>query len=267
MSHSLAADRLNYAYSPGAPVLSDVSARLETGAVTGIIGPNGAGKSTLLQLLCGLLVPESGAVTLDDKPLAAYTSRARARIVAYMPQSVQPTFSLSVREVVALGRYPHLGPFGALGAPDYAIVDQCLAQTETEAFATRDFLSLSGGERQRVVLASVLAQEPRILLLDEPTSALDLPHETAFFGQLRQLSARDLGVVVVTHDINMAAQFCDQLLLLGRNHTLVRQGPPTDVLTAEYLTEAYGSPLVVTAHPVSGTPFVTAPIHDGGTRP
>jgi iron complex transport system ATP-binding protein len=266
MKHSLAADRLNFSYAPGAPVLADVSTVLETGAVAGIIGPNGAGKSTLLQLLCGLLTPESGLVTLDGRPLDAYTARERAKIIAYMPQSVQPTFSLSVREVVALGRYPHLGPFGALGAPDHAIVRDCLAQTETEAFADRDFLSLSGGERQRVVLASVLAQEPRLLLLDEPTSALDLTHESAFFVQLRELAARELGIVVVTHDINMAAQFCDQLLLLGQDHSLVKQGTPTEVLTAEHLSAAYGSPLAVTAHPVYGTPFVTVPLPEARVR-
>lgn len=263
MKHSLAADRLNFSYAPGAPVLADVSTLLETGLVAGIIGPNGAGKSTLLQLLCGLLVQDSGTVTLDGRPLVSFTPRERARIIAYMPQSVQPTFSLSVREVVALGRYPHLGPFGALGEPDYAIVDACLAQTETGEFADRDFLSLSGGERQRVVLASILAQEPRILLLDEPTSALDLPHESAFFQQLRQLAAQELGVVVVTHDINMAAQFCDRLLLLGKDHTLITQGTPEEVLTAEYLTAAYGSPLIVSAHPIAGTPFVTVPLHEG----
>ena len=266
MKHSLAADRLNFSYAPGAPVLADVSAVLESGTVAGIIGPNGAGKSTLLQLLCGLLTPDGGAVSLDGKPLATFTPRERARIIAYMPQSVQPTFSLSVREVVALGRYPHLGPFGALGEPDHAIVAACLAQTEAESFAERDFLSLSGGERQRVILASVLAQEPRILLLDEPTSALDLPHETAFFKQLRKLAAQDLGVIVVTHDINMAAQFCDRLLLLGQEHTLVKQGTPEEVLTSANLSEAYGSPLAVCAHPVTGTPFVTVPL-DSGARP
>jgi iron complex transport system ATP-binding protein len=266
MKHSLAVDRLHFSYAPGVPVLASVSTVLDTGAVTGIIGPNGAGKSTLLQLLCGLLVQEGGTVTLDGRPLSAFTARERARIIAYMPQSVQPTFSLSVREVVALGRYPHLGPFGALGEPDHAIVNACLVRTETDAFADRDFLSLSGGERQRVVLASILAQEPRILLLDEPTSALDLPHESAFFVQLRQLAGQDLGVVVVTHDINMAAQFCDRLLLLGTNHTLVTQGTPAEVLTAEHLSAAYGSPLVVTTHPVCGTPFVTVPLPEGSTR-
>ena len=266
MKHSLAADRLYFSYAPGAPVLAEISAVLESGTVAGIIGPNGAGKSTFLQVLCGLLAPEGGSVSLDGRPLATFTPRERARIIAYMPQSVQPTFSLSVREVVALGRYPHLGPFGALGEPDHAIVAACLAQTEAESFAERDFLSLSGGERQRVILASVLAQEPRILLLDEPTSALDLPHETAFFKQLRKLAAQDLGVIVVTHDINMAAQFCDRLLLLGQEHTLVKQGTPEEVLTSANLSEAYGSPLAVCAHPVTGTPFVTVPL-DSGARP
>lgn len=265
MKHSIAANGLTFSYAPDTPVLKEVTTVLSAGAVSGIIGPNGAGKSTLLQLLCGLLEPGGGAVEIDGRPLVTYRARDRARLVAYMPQSVQPTFSLSVREVVALGRYPHLGAFGVLGEGDHAIVDACLARTESADFANRDFLSLSGGERQRVILASVLAQEPRMLLLDEPTSALDLPHEVAFFRQLRELAEADLGVVVVTHDINMAAQFCDEILLLGKDHTLVTQGPPVEVLTRENLTVAYGSPLAVGAHPETGRPFVTVPL--AGTRP
>lgn len=264
MSHVLAADRVSFGYAPGSPVLMDVSVELRGGEVAGIIGPNGAGKSTLLQLLCGLLNPDEGAVLLDGRPLSEFSARARARLVGYMPQSVQPAFSLSVREVVALGRYPHLGPFGILGPPDHAVVAACLEQTETAALADRDFLSLSGGERQRAVLASVLAQEPRLLLLDEPMSALDLPHEVAFFRQLRDLAAGGLGVVVVTHDINLAAQFCDRLLLIGQDHTLAAAGAPRDVLTAELLTQAYGSPLAVGSHPESGGPFVTVPVLEVG---
>lgn len=259
MKHSLSAEHLCHAYTPDNPVLVDIAAHLETGSVAGVIGPNGAGKSTLLQLLCGLLDPAHGNVLLDGRPLTAFRPRERARLVAYMPQSVQPTFSLSVREVVSLGRFPHLGPFGALGEPDHQVVGDCLARTETRDLADRDFLSLSGGERQRVILASVLAQEPRMLLLDEPTSSLDLPHEVAFFRQLRELAAADLGVVVVTHDINMAGQFCDHLLLLGRDHTLVAQGTASEVLQPEYLTLAYGVPLCVDAHPATGAPFVTVP--------
>lgn len=263
MKHSITAHGLSFSYTPENPVISDLSATLDSGQVTGIIGPNGAGKSTLLQLLCGLLSPDAGRVALDGRPLASYSARERARLVGYMPQSVQPTFSLSVRDVVALGRYPHLGPLGTLGAPDFAIVTRSLAQTETEALADRDFLSLSGGERQRVVLASVLAQEARLLLLDEPTSALDLPHEVAFFRQLRELTAEALGIVVVTHDINMAAQFCDRLLLLGANHTLVAEGAPAAVLTETALSTAYGSPLSVGIHPVTGAPFVSVPESSG----
>jgi len=259
MSHSIAASRLSYSYTPGLPVVSNVTAKLPAGQITGIIGPNGAGKSTLLQLFCGLLLPSEGEVLLDGKPLASYSARARARIVGYMPQNVQPTYSLSVREVVELGRYPHLGALGALGAPDHTIVDQCLDQTETTTLAERDFLSLSGGERQRVVLASVLAQEAKLLLLDEPTSALDLPHEVSFFRQLRQLAREQLGIAIITHDINMAAQFCDRLLLLGHDHGLVAEGTPDDVLVEAALTDAYGARLSVGRHPDTGAPFVTVP--------
>lgn len=259
MKHSITAHRLTFAYSADTPVLNGVSADLSTGSVSGIIGPNGAGKSTLLQLFCGLLLPSEGEVLLNGRPLSSFRARERARLVGYMPQSVQPTFSLAVRDVVALGRFPHLGPFGVLGEPDHRVVHECLERTETLHLVERDFLSLSGGERQRVILASVLAQEPRLLLLDEPTSALDLPHEVAFFRQLRGLACAEFGVVVVTHDINMAAQYCDHLLLLGQDHSLVAAGSPAEVLTPFHLNAAYGVPLAVGAHPETGSPFVTVP--------
>ncbi len=260
MKHSIEVADLSFAYTPESPVLRHISAAIHSGTVTGIIGPNGAGKSTLLQLCCGLLTPDRGQVSLDGRPLASYTTLERATLVAYMPQSVNPAFSLKVNDVVALGRFPHVGPLGTLSTHDRDVVQSCLDQTESSELAHRDFLSLSGGERQRVMLASVLAQEPHLLLLDEPTSALDLPHEVAFFRQLRNLVQRDLGIVVVTHDINMAAQFCDTIMLLGRHHDLVGQGDPESILTERDLTEAYGSPLMVSEHPQTGSPFVTVPM-------
>jgi iron complex transport system ATP-binding protein len=259
MKHTLEARGVCYAYTPETTVLQDISTTLSSGRVTGIIGPNGAGKSTLLQLLCGLLSPTAGHVVLDGVPVGSLKDRQRAQLLGFMPQAVHPAFSLTVNEVVGLGRYPHLGPLGVLGPPDHDVVSRCLAQTETTDLATRDFLSLSGGERQRVLLASVLAQEPRILLLDEPTSSLDLPHAAAFFRQLRELTDAGLGVIVVTHDINMAAAHCDELVLLGESHTVIGQGDAAAVLRDDLLTEAYGSPLVVGVHPETGGAFVTVP--------
>lgn len=259
MKHCIEATSLHFAYTESAPVLRDVTMAVHSGLVTGIIGPNGAGKSTLLKLLCGLLSPDRGTVFVDNRPLDAYSPRARARIVGYMPQSVTPAFGMPVADVVALGRFPHLGPFGGLGPNDWAVVRACLDQTECRELADRDFLSLSGGERQRVMLASVLAQESRLLLLDEPTSSLDLPHEVAFFRQLRRLASDGLGVIVVTHDINMAGQFCDRLVLLGHDHGLACQGAPEAVLSETALSTAYGSPLAVRAHPAGDGIFVSVP--------
>src|SRR5690606_15515006 len=159
-----------------------ITLAIEGGQLVGIVGPNGAGKSTLLRVLSGLLRPRSGRVFLDDRPLSDLSNIERARTIAFLPQNVQPAFSLTSAEVVCLGRFPHLGAFGGWTAHDREIADRCLRQTETWDLRDRDFMTLSGGERQRVLMASVLAQEPDLLLLDEPTSALDIHHQIEIFA-------------------------------------------------------------------------------------
>lgn len=258
MNHALAGRNLSFAYVPGAPVLSEVSVQVCGGAVTGIVGPNGSGKSTLLRLLAGLTRPQSGSVDLDDAPLRNLSARHRARVIAFLPQAVQPIFSLRVFEVVALGRHPHVGVMGALTSRDRDIVAHCMAQTETTELRNREFVTLSGGERQRVLIASILAQEPQILLLDEPTSALDIHHQVEIFALLRRLSREGYGVGVVTHDLNLAARFCDRVLLLTTTAgAAVAQGPPAEVFTEAILRQAYPGDIQVTAHPVTGSPLIT----------
>lgn len=258
MTHLLEAQSVSFAYEAAAPALRAVHAAVRGGALCGIVGPNGSGKSTLLRLLCGLLRPDAGEVMIDGSPLRRFNARERARLIAYLPQAVNPAFSLTVFEVACLGRFPHAGFMGALGAADFAVVRRSLRDTETELLRNRDFLTLSGGERQRVLLASILAQEPQLILLDEPTSALDIHHEVEVFDLLRRLAERGYGVGVVTHDLNMAAQYCHELILLGQDHTLIAAGPPGTVLSEALLTRAYGAPIRVGAHPFTGTPFVSA---------
>ena len=247
-----------FGYDAHTDVLSNVSASVNSGEMLGIVGPNGSGKSTLLRILCGLLRPRSGHVALDGKPLAAFSGMERARTLAFLPQSVNPAFALTVFEVVCLGRYPHIGAFGAPRAHDLEIARRCMQDTEIESLHAREFMDLSGGERQRVLLASILAQEPDILLLDEPTSALDIHHQIEIFALLKRLSSEGYGIAVVTHDLNLAARFCDRLLLLSAKHGTLAEGAPDAVLTEAMLTEAYSSSVRVTPHPFTGTPFIWA---------
>jgi iron complex transport system ATP-binding protein len=251
---------LSFAYPGGPDVFTNVNAAVRGGELLGLVGPNGAGKSTLLRALCGLLQPRTGRVTLDGKPLSSIPMKERAQTIAFLPQQVQPAFSLTAFEVVCLGRFPYLSAFGGWTANDRAIADRCLVETETESLRDRDFVTLSGGERQRVLVASVLAQEPDLLLLDEPTSALDIHHQIEIFALLRRLARGGYGVGVVTHDLNLAARFCDSLALMAAGEGVVADGTPTDVLTEELLSKAYCAHIRVGVHPLTGAPLVTADI-------
>ena len=255
-----------FAYEQEKTVLENVGASITPGEVVGIVGPNGCGKSTLLRLLAGVLRPVAGDVFIEGKTAASFTPLQRARVVGFLPQTVNPIFSMRVSEAVCLGRYPHVGAFGAFNAHDRTVTDRCLSETETSSLRDRDFLALSGGERQRVLLASVLAQEPRALLLDEPTSSLDVHHQIEIFALLRRLRGDRRGIAVVTHDINLAARFCDRILLLGHAaRDVIASGTPAEVVTEPLLTQAYGAPIRVCAHPLTGTPLVTvdAPAETG----
>jgi len=239
----------------GGDVLQGVSLTLAAGTLTGIVGPNGSGKSTLLRVLAGILRPRSGRVTLNGESVASLDRRLVARTIAFLPQSVSMMFGFSVREVVALGRYPHLGPFGFLSQHDVAVVDQSLAQTESTDLAHRPFMELSGGERQRALIAAILAQEPDVLCLDEPTAALDIHHQVAILSLLARLAREGRTVVVVTHDLNLAAQFCGRLAILHQGR-IAREGEPPDVLDAGLLKDVYQADLVVERNPVTGKRLV-----------
>jgi iron complex transport system ATP-binding protein len=262
MTPVLAANGIRHAYD-GPEVLAGVDTTVQGGELVGIVGPNGAGKSTLLRIMAGLLAPVSGQVTLNDTPLASIPRDERARNIAFLPQAVNPAFSLTVFEVVGLGRFPYLGALSALRSGDRAIVEQVMEATQVVSLRDRSFVTLSGGERQRVLVASILAQEPRLLLLDEPTSALDLHHQVELMSLLRKLADEGYGVAVVTHDVNLAARFCNRIVLLAAAHGLVGDGPPETILTESLLSRAYDCPLRVSAHPLFGTPLVSAEEDEG----
>lgn len=243
---------------PGREILAPLSLSLAPGGVYGLIGPNGSGKSTLLKLLARQQAPSGGTIRFENRPLADWRARDFARAVAYMPQFTPATDGMSVRELVALGRFPWHGTLGRFTAADRAKVESAIARTDLAALADRSVDSLSGGERQRAWVALMLAQEPRCLLLDEPTSALDIAHQSEVLALVRRLCRSPEGeamtVVVVLHDINLAVRTCDELIAL-RGGRVLAQGPAADLVTPDLLGALYGLPMGVIPHPVRGEPM------------
>lgn len=252
---SLNTTALGHQYQPNWHVLQGIELAFRPGELVGLVGPNGSGKSTLLRILAGQLVPTEGDVQLGEKPLRRIARAALARRIGFLPQTVRATFAFTVEEVVAQGRYPHTGALGILTERDRQVIRRSMEQTHTLAFARRPFEVLSGGERQRVLLASVLAQEAEFLLLDEPTSALDLHHQVDVFDLLAHLARSGLGIILVTHDLNLAAEYCDRLVVL-HDGQMAAAGVPAEVMREEILRRVYTEHLIVDTNPVTGTPLV-----------
>lgn len=228
-----------------------VSVEVVPGRLAAVVGPNGAGKTTLLRLLSGALDPQAGEVRLDDRPLGELDDRERARAIAVVPQSEASPFPVSVREMVGMGRYAHLGPWERAGSRDRSVVDRALERCGVSALAEREIGELSGGEGQRVRIARALAQEAPVLLLDEPTADLDLRYRMELFHLLCELRADGLGVLVITHDLNLASRFADELLLLHQGVARAC-GAPGEVLSREILEDVYEWPLRMVPHPGPG---------------
>lgn len=242
----------------GRTLLQPLTARFAGGAVTGLIGHNGSGKSTLLKLLARQQAVTGGTALYGGRPIGDWRSRAFAREVAYLPQQPPAAAGMTAKELVALGRYPWHGALGRFTAVDSAAVAEAMALADVEIFADRALDELSGGERQRVWIAMLLAQQARFLLLDEPTSALDIAHQIEVLGLVRRLSeSRGLGVVVVLHDVNMAARFCDDVVAL-RGGRLIARGAPADIVARDRLKAIYGLDMEVLRHPDSGAPLAFA---------
>jgi iron complex transport system ATP-binding protein len=242
----------------GRRVLAGIELELRPGEVLGVLGPNGAGKSTLLGALCGEVPASAGRVYLDERELGDWSGPQRARRLAVLPQSSTLGFAFRVDEVVAMGRMPH----DSGRERDAEVVAEALAAADASHLAGRSYLALSGGERQRVHLARVLAQlwpgvAGQSLLLDEPTSMLDPLHQHTTLHTVREFAERGVAVMVILHDLNLAARYCDRLLLLadGRPHVL---GTPEQVLQAEPLKAVFGLDVLVQRHPERGHPLIVA---------
>ncbi|TKI08806.1 Fe3+-hydroxamate ABC transporter ATP-binding protein FhuC [Martelella alba] len=239
---------------PGRKLLGPLSLTFPQGKVCGLIGHNGSGKSTLLKILGRHHPPSDGEVTLNDKPLHAWDSKSFARQVAYLPQQLPPAEGMTVRELVALGRYPWHGALGRFTAADREHVADAIKLVGLQPFASRLVDSLSGGERQRAWLAMTMAQDSRCLLLDEPTSALDIAHQVEVLALIRDLSRRrGLTVIAVLHDINMAARYCDDIAAL-RGGEIIARGAPGELMRGDVLEAIYGIPMGILPHPRGGAP-------------
>jgi iron complex transport system ATP-binding protein len=247
-------------------VLEDVSLSVGAGRVVGLVGPNGAGKTTLLRTVDGRLTPDRGRVTVAGRDVHDCSARAAARLVATVPQETSVAFDFPVREAVAMGRHPHVSRFGRRTETDRRRVERAMERTDVAAFAERPVTEVSGGERQRVLIARALAQATPLLLLDEPTASLDINHQVRTLELVRELAADGTAVVTAIHDLNLAAHYCDALVLLGDGGVMAA-GAPGEVLTEDALASAFDADAVVTRHPVTGSVFVTALAEDrGGDR-
>lgn len=235
-------------------VLAPLTLQLEPARIYGLVGPNGSGKSTLIKLLARQQAPASGRIDLFGRDIAGHGAREFSRLVAYMPQFTPPAEALTVAELVALGRFPWHGALGAFSETDRSKVADALAQAGIEALSDRLVDTLSGGERQRVWLGMMLAQDAKVLLLDEPTSALDVAHQVEVLALISRLCRESgISVVVILHDINMAARYCDEIIALGEGR-LIARGTPDEILQADMLAKIYGVAMGIMPHPVTGTP-------------
>lgn len=237
---------VSYRY-PGVPrdALTDVSLAVGAREFLAVLGPNGSGKTTLVRVALGAAIPNAGRATIADRPAQAWPRQELARLVGVVPQREDNLFPQRVRDTVLLGRYPHLSLWGGERPEDHAAVDRALAACDALALADRWVWTLSGGEYQRVRVARALAQEPRLLVLDEPGISLDIRHEMALFELIRRLvDGQGLGVLMITHDVNLAARFADAVLLLKEGR-VAASGAPATVLTQDVVEAVFAWPVAM----------------------
>lgn len=238
-------------------VLEEITFQIERGEFVGLIGPNGSGKSTLLKNLCRVLSPQRGEILLDSVSLKEMSQREIARKIGFVPQETYSLFPFRVIEIVLMGRSPYLGPLMFEGTKDLEIAMRAMEWTEILPIGERLIDELSGGERKRVFIARALAQEPQIILLDEPTANLDIHHQIDFLDLILSLNRKKgLTIVMASHDLNLASEYCDRLILL-REGRIYKMGPPREVITRKHIEEVYGCEVWVDENPISKMPRIT----------
>lgn len=253
-------------------VLRSVSLEVHPGEFLGIMGPNGSGKTTLLRCLTNYLKPQAGQVLVDGTPVTDRTPREVAKLFAVVPQTSSTDFPFTALDIVMMGRIPHAGSaFGGYTKRDLAKVHEAMKRTNTLQFEKRSFGALSGGERQRVIIARAIAQEPQALLLDEPTIYLDISGQIEVMDLVRRIGKEQgMTVIAVLHDVNLAARYCDRIVLLSQG-SVEAAGPPVDVLTADMLQSVYGVDVAIRRDPMTNSVYVmprstAARPHRHGTR-
>jgi iron complex transport system ATP-binding protein len=238
-------------------VIQDVSFQVGKGEFIGVIGPNGSGKTTLLKVLYRLLSPQRGEVFFERVPLKKMSQRDIAKKIAVVAQETYPAFPFRVIEIVLMGRSPYLGHLMFEREKDLEIAKKAMEWTEILPISERPLDELSGGERKRVFIARALAQEPEVILLDEPTTNLDIHHQIEFLDLILALNReKGLTILMASHDLNLASEFCDRLILLQKGG-IFKMGPPQEVITRENIERVYGCGVWVDQNPVSGMPRIT----------
>lgn len=247
----LSLSNLAFAYRDD-PVIFGINLSISRGEFVGIIGPNGAGKSTLIRLISGLQKDYQGSITLFGQDISTYKPGKLARKIAYVPQHIALNFPFTVKDVVHMGRFPHRqNPISEDALANEAIA-RAMSDMDLNTLQDRPFTQLSGGEKQRAIIASAMAQESELLLLDEPTTALDLRHQQMILTRLKEL---DKTILLVTHDINLAAQFCKRIIILDQG-SILADGVPQEVLNFELLQEVYGVKVYIDLNPYTKSIYI-----------
>jgi len=236
-------------------IIKGVTFSVEEGEFVGIIGPNGSGKTTLFRALSGFLKPWSGNVLYRGIEMCKFSPMEIAKEVAVMPQSMEVPFSFSVEEFVEMGRFPHTGRLRAPTAEDRKAIDNAMDMAEVAQLKEKYINQLSGGERQRVFFAQALAQEPRFMLLDEPTTHLDIKYQIEAMELMSSLNEKGITIIAILHDLNMAAEYCDRLILL-KDGAVKADGNAKEVIDYKTIEDAYKTVVVVRENPISGKPYV-----------
>ena len=236
------------------PVIENLSLAVKQGSFVGILGPNGCGKTTLLRTMSRILKPAAGQIRIKGQDIAYYESRSFAKLLGCVSQETGVAFSFSVRDVVMMGRHPYIGRMASPSRKDFAAVDKAMEICNVNHLKDRFVTEISGGERQRVLIARSLAQNPEILLLDEPTSHLDINHQIDILSMIQSLTPK-ITVIGVLHDLNIASYFCDTIVLMKKGK-IVAVGTPQEVLTSELIREVFSIKMIVSAHPVTGKPYL-----------
>ncbi len=256
MKHAITLENIQYSYAR-TPVLRDITFSVSPGDFFIVIGPNGSGKTTLMKLIAGIAQPGTGMLKILDRPIHSYSRKILARQIAFVPQSVPIDFPFTVKEVVLMGRAPYQGVLGLENKEDIEKMHQAITFTGMAHLADRKMNQLSGGECQRAFIARAICQEPSVLLLDEPTASLDLSHQIRIMDLMEKLKAeKQITIVMVSHDVNLAAMYGNRLLLLDKGR-IAEIGPPREVLTYQNLEKSYGCTLLVDKNPLGDVPRVT----------